>query len=481
MRILHVAAEVAPFAKAGGLADVAGGLSAEQCAAGHDVRVIMPDYRTVRPPHLALQPAGQAHHATIGGGEVYYEFRHLPEYAEYAATYFVSCREFFGTGGIYASGEREAQRFLLLSRAAVQLCHDLQWSPDIVHCHDWHTAMVPLLIAEDRRTNQLFRDSRTVLTIHNIGYQGVFPARVLDEAGLGRIHQALEGSVVDDEVNFLQAGIGTADALTTVSPTHAEEICTPAHGMGLEDVLRERGDRFIGILNGADYRYWNPATDGALASSYCADRPNGKAVCKRALLHDVKLDIHPDAPLLGMVSRLVEQKGTDLVVAALPGLLAEQPMGLAVLGDGEAGYASALRELSEDFPDRVAFVQAYDETLAHRIVAGSDLFLVPSRYEPCGLTQMYAMRYGSVPVVRQTGGLADTVQHFDPATGTGTGSVFRDADPNGLRWALDTALDWYREPDVWHRLRDNCMRSDFSWARQAPEYDALYRRTLAQD
>ncbi len=481
MRILHVAAEVAPFAKAGGLADVVGGLSAQQNMAGHDVRVVMPDYRAVRPPHLALEPVGQPHHVSVGGGEIYYEYLRLPDYADYAATYFVTCPEFFGSGGIYGPGAREAQRFLLLCRAAVQLCHDLKWAPDIVHCHDWHTAMVPLLIADDRHKAGLFRDSRCVLTIHNIGYQGVFPALALDDAGLGSIHEVLEDSVVDEEINFLRAGIEAADALTTVSPTHAEEICTPAHGMTLDKELLARGDDLVGILNGADYRHWNPATDAALASCYTLDNPGGKAECKRALLRELGLEIDMAAPLLGMVSRLVEHKGCDLVVAALPGILAEQPLGLAILGDGDALYANALRDLSDKFPGRVAFVQAYDEGLAHRIIAGSDLFLVPSRYEPCGLTQMYAMRYGSVPVVRQTGGLADTVQHYDPAHGTGTGSVFRDADPNGLRWALETALNWYREPEQWRRLQANGMRCDFAWATQAPEYEALYRRTFAHD
>jgi starch synthase len=479
MRILHVAAEMAPFAKAGGLADVAGGLSSEQAAAGHDVRVVMPDYREVRPPHLALQSTGQPHHTTVGGGEVYFVFQHLPDFSGYASTYFVTCREFFGSGGIYGSGEREAQRFLLLTRAAIQLCRDLQWSPDIVHCHDWHTAMVPLLLAEDRHTGQLFRDSRTVLTIHNIGYQGVFPTRVLDEAGLGRIHQSLE-AVIEDEINFLRAGIGASDALTTVSPTHADEVRTPAYGMGLDKVLSDKGDRFVGILNGADYRHWNPATDGELAKNYSMAELDGKTVCKEELLSELSLDMDLQAPLLGLVSRLVEQKGIDLVVAALPGLLVDRGIGLAVLGDGEAVYANALRELAERFPDRVAFVQGYDEGLSHRIVAASDMFLVPSRYEPCGLTQMYAMRYGSVPIVRMTGGLADTVSHFDPNTGEGTGSVFRDADANGLRWAVDSALTWYREADDWARVQANGMRCDFSWREQAPQYEALYRRTLAQ-
>ena len=478
MRILHVAAEVAPFAKAGGLADVAGGLSAAQAAAGHDVRVVMPDYRAVRPLQLALHSAGQHHTASVGGGEVNFEFLHLPEYSEYASTYFVTCREFFGTGGIYGTGEREAQRFLLLSRAALQLCRDLQWAPDIVHCHDWHTAMVPLLLANDRHNSQMFRESRTVLTIHNIGYQGVFPTTVLHDAGLGSIHQALEDSVVDGEINFLRAGIESADALTTVSPTHAREICSAEYGMGLDEALRQRSDKLVGILNGADYRHWNPATDTTLPRRYSASETIGKAACKNALLRELGLDIDEAAPLLGMVSRLVQQKGSDLVAAALPALLADQAIGLVILGDGDALYTDALRELSDSFGDRVAFVEAYDEALSHRIVAGSDMLLVPSRYEPCGLTQMYALRYGTVPVVRMTGGLADTVQHFQPDTGEGNGSVFRDADANGLRWAIDTALGWYRDPELWRRLQANGLACDFSWAHQAPEYETLYRRTL---
>jgi starch synthase len=279
-------------------------------------------------------------------------------------------------------------------------------------------------------------------------------------------------------VNFLRAGVRTADRVTTVSPTYAEEIKGPDLGMGLDDVLRERAGELVGILNGVDYGVWSPESDPFLPFHYDAADLAPKRRIKAALLDRLGMPLELDAPLVGVVSRLAAQKGIDLLAAALPALVADTSAGFVVLGSGGDGVAAELRRLAALHPERVAFHEGYEEELSHLIFAGSDLTVVPSRYEPCGLTQLYALRYGTVPVVRATGGLADTIRHFDPATGSGNGSVFRDADVGGVSWGLRTALGWYADAAAWLRVVRNGMAEDFSWPRQMPHYEALYRSLL---
>ena len=387
----------------------------------------------------------------------------------------VDCPALFG-GGVYDEGEREAQRFMLLSRAALETAAAVGFQPDIVHCHDWHASPAAVLLKGPYRGERLFRQTYTVLTIHNIGYQGVFDASVLDGADLRALFAP--AGVPRPQVNFLRAGITHADALTTVSPTHAREIQTPEYGKGLDELLRQRRHRLAGILNGVDYAQWSPETDSLLPAPYSVRDPSGKGASRSALLRELRLDAAADVPVVGLVTRLAEQKGIELIVGALPALLAVRPFVCAFLGNGERRYVEALRELVRKFPGRMAHVDAHDETLAHLILAGSDLLLVPSLYEPCGLTQLYAMRYGTVPVVRQTGGLADTVEHFSPATGQGTGSVFRDADVGGLTWGLGAALDWFPDRRAWEQVMRNGMTRDFSWDHQGLKYEELFSRLV---
>src|SRR5690606_3542973 len=330
---------------------------------------------------------------------------------------------------VYMADERDGYRFLKLAEAAIAYDDAHGFTPDVVHCHDWHAALVPdLLCAAGRATP-------TVLTLHNIGYQGLFDAGVLAASRYSKLAETISSDArANGSVNFLRAGLRSATALTTVSPTYAREIRTPAFGMGLETILEERHAALTGILNGVDYETWSPESDPLLDVHYDARDVTPKTQLKAALCMDLGLDVEPKAPLLGVVSRLVSQKGIDLVAAVLPQLLAETRVRLALLGSGDDDVAAELERLAAAHPRRVSVTLGYDERLAHRILAGSDLALVPSRYEPCGLTQMYALRYGTIPVVRATGGLADTVRHFDPATGEGTGSVFLDADPGGLLW-----------------------------------------------
>jgi starch synthase len=351
------------------------------------------------------------------------------------------------------------------------------FAPEIVHANDWHTAFAPLLLrtayAWDRGC---FGGTKSVFTIHNIGYQGVFSAGQAGDLAPGVGVDALHrGDLAAGRVNPMRHGVLHADAVTTVSPTYADEIRTPEGGHGLDGDLLARGPAVSGILNGVDYDEWNPATDRYIPHRYDADDLAGKARNKAALLDLLRMQAGPATPLIGMVTRLTRQKGLDLLFDTLPEVLGERDVRLVALGSGEPHYEQFMHGLQERHPGRAVFYSGYSEELAHFIEAAADIFLMPSMYEPCGLNQMYSLKYGTVPLVRRTGGLADSVRHFDPATGEGTGVVFNDYDPGGVRWGLDTALDWFADPALWRRMVLNGMREDFSWDRQVLEYEALYR------
>lgn len=478
MRILSVCAEFAPLAKVGGLADVTAGLCSWLRRRDHEVMVVLPHYGVMREAGIrcASAPVLPPRRFSWGEGEVSYAVYPLAGVEHSHEICLVDCPPLF-EGGVYDEGLREARRFMLLSRAALELAAARNFTPDILHCHDWHAAPAAVMLAGPLRSQRVFRQTYSVLTIHNIGYQGVFS----DEALAGSADLLPRGlfapaDLALGQVNFLKTGIAHADGLSTVSPTHAREIQTPAYGKGLDELLRQRRHRLAGILNGVDYRHWSPEADALLPQRYSATDLRGKHATRAALLHDLQLEADSGTAVVGLVSRLAEQKGIDLIVGALPELLAGQNIVCAFLGDGDLRYVEALHELCTSYPGRVAFIAGQDETLAHRIIAGSDMLLVPSRYEPCGLTQMYALRYGTVPVVRCTGGLADTVTHFDPVTGAGTGSVFRDADVGGLSWGVRTALGWFADPAAWARLMQNGMSMDFSWDHQGPQYEQLFAR-----
>jgi starch synthase len=488
MNILMVCSEFAPLAKTGGLGDAVAGLSEALCARGHDVRVLLPKYS-----HLPL--AGTQTRPAVQAGTRHRYFELIPPAATGAGAaasvppargasaslksrragprvYLLDLAE-LTPGEIYLADDRDAGRFIRLADAAVELGDAIGWRPDVLHCHDWHAALVPLA----QRARHPERPVPTVLTLHNIGYQGIFADTVLATYGLEEI-EALTApdALVGGSINFLRAGLRAADILTTVSRTYAREIRTPAFGMGLEDVLNDRADDLVGILNGVDYDVWSPTSDPFIATHYDATNVTPKYRIKGALAQRAGLLPDQNAPLLGAVSRLATQKGIDLVTAVLPELIAETRANFVFLGSGDAVVAADLRRLATAHPRRIAFTDGYDEQLAHQIFAGSDIVLVPSRYEPCGLTQMYALRYGTIPVVRATGGLADTIQHFDPEAGTGNGSLFRDADAPGLLWGVRSALAWFDDPPAWSRLMANAMAADFSWRKQVRHYEALYRR-----
>jgi len=352
----------------------------------------------------------------------------------------------------------------------------MKFAPDIVHCNDWHTALLPMLLKTVYAWDELFRATRSVLSIHNIGYQGWFDASTTYDVG-GNVWDLLAPETrAGGGFNWLREGVRHADAVTTVSPTYAMEISTPLGGHGLDGVLRARSDAVVGILNGVDYTEWNPATDRYLKHHYSPQHLTGKGETKAAFLDWLNLNVDATAPLLGMVTRLTVQKGIDLLFEVLPEILGARDLSCVVLGSGEERYERFFEGLQQRFPDRVVFHRGYSEELAHLIEAASDMFLMPSLYEPCGLNQMYSLKYGTAPIVRRTGGLADSVQHWNPATREGTGVVFNDYDAQGARWALNTALDLFWDRDGWLQMMRNAMAQDFSWDKQGKEYVQLYQR-----
>jgi len=482
LRICFVASEIAPLAKSGGLADVANALPRELHAQGHDIRVFMPLYSSMSTSGLSIQPVSQAQDIDLRLGAHQYAVSlleaRLPsrdERSSSARLYLVHCPAVYDRPTLYTSAADEHLRFLVLQRATLEGCQRLAFAPQIVHCNDWHTALIPMMLRSLYAWDRLFADTRTVMSIHNIGYQGSFDAATIFDIGGDVQHLLAPETLAGGPLNWLREGIRHADAVTTVSPTYAREICTPLGGHGLDAALRSRSEGIVGILNGVDYDEWNPATDRYLKHRYTPQDLSGKQETKRAMLDWLNLDVGETTPLLGIVSRLTVQKGFDLLFEVLPDILATRELSLVALGSGEARYETFFTELQRRFGDRVVFHRGYSDELAHLIEAASDMFLMPSMYEPCGLNQMYSLKYGTVPIVRRTGGLADSVQMWDPAHRTGTGIVFNDFDPPAVRWAIHTALDLYQDRDAWARIVRNGLAQDFSWHRQCLQYVALYR------
>ena len=482
LKLCLLSSEIVPYAKTGGLADVVGALLQELRIAGHDVRAFMPLYAPIRRTHPGLAPVAglQDVRMTIGGTRYSYSVRTDSFPGTDIPVYFLECPAMYERTAYYTADPDEHRRFLLFTRAAIESCPRLGFAPDIFHCNDWHTAFLPLLLKTAYAAQPALARVPSVLTIHNIGYQGIMPAAAVADLGLGTFADRLDaGDRGAGIINSLKSGIKFADVVTTVSPTYAREICETPLGMGMQQTLRERRNGVVGILNGVDYREWDPARDRYLKAHFDAKDLRGKSENKRQLLQSAGLALDPLKPLIGMVARLAEQKGIDLLVDALPALLQEEGCGFLILGSGDERYVKFFTDLARRFPEWVAFRSGHDEEFAHLIEAGSDMFLMPSRYEPCGLNQMYSLRYGTVPIVRNTGGLADSVQHFDPATGQGTGCVFNDYDAPAVTWGIRTALDWFGDPALWLKLMSNGMSQDFSWGRQTARYEQVYRDAAA--
>lgn len=481
LNICLVSSELTPYAKTGGLADVTTALARFLHAKRHDVRVFVPLYASIDTAGRGFVAVDflQGIHLHLGARTVVFSVYTAPLPDSGLMVYFIDCPALYDRPALYTNDPDEHLRFVLLCRATIECCQRMGWGPDVFHCNDWQSALLPLYLKVLYGWDKLFAHSRSVLGIHNIGYQGQFSAWFLGDIGLqDHAHYLYQDDLRHGIINFLKNGLLHADVLTTVSPTYAREIQTPEYGMGLESLLYARRDRLFGILNGVDYHEWNPATDPFLPFKYTPNDLDGKEKNKHALLDTLDLPYDPAVPVLGIVSRLATQKGFDLCYEPLPRLLRTRHFQLVVLGSGEYELENFFGWLHSQFPQQVAFHRGFSERLAHLIEAGSDLFLMPSRYEPCGLNQMYSLRYGTVPIVRKTGGLADTVQLYDRSSGTGTGVVFDHYDGPALAWAVQTALDLYAERPAWEQVQQNAMAQDYSWEKQGSHYLDLYDRLV---
>jgi len=472
MRILMVASEAVPFAKTGGLADVVGALPRALARLGHRVDVVMPRYRQLRGEPVLQLPVALGAQVTPAGIEAVS--------ADGVRTLFVSHPPYFERDYLYGAVGHDypdnPERFAFLCQAAVNLAASSGEPYDVVHAHDWQAGVMPVLIARSA-----VRTLPTVFTIHNLAYQGVFDASWLPRLGLGWDLMRIDAMEYWGRISYLKAGIVFSRLITTVSPTYANEIQTPEFGFGFDGILRARTGELVGILNGIDYDQWDPARDPNLPVPYSASNLEGKAAVKRAVLEAFQLPLTEETlarPLVGMISRLVDQKGFDLL-AAIADELPRTGATFVLLGSGERRYEDLWLGLAARYRDRIGARIGFDERLAHLIEGGADLFLMPSRFEPCGLNQMYSLRYGTVPLVRRTGGLADTVQNFDPVTGTGTGFTFDEYSPQALLGTLRWALGVYPDRQTWRRIQDAGMRLDYSWDASARQYVRVYERAMA--
>jgi starch synthase len=484
LRIVQLAAEVTPFAKTGGLGDVAAGLSRYLASAGHDVRIFLPFYAQLRDGPWQFTPVDfiQDVPMQLGASRLRYSAwtTKLPD--SDVDVYFLDCPALFHRKAIYYGDYEDALRFAFLTLAAFESCQRMGWGPDVVHCHDWHTALAPIYLRTLFAWDRLFERTRTLLTFHNLAYQGIVPRSRIADLGLGPHVRLLDGTdLAAGRFNCLKTGVLYADTLSAVSRTFAEEIQTPEGGFGLEPWVRARRGQLHGIVNGVDYGEWNPETDPFTPHHYSAADLAGKTKMKETLLHGVGLDGDGfdgkrPAPVIGIVSRLTAQKGFDLCFEVLPRLLDRLDVRLVALGSGESRYEDFFQRLHATYPQKAFAYRGYNNELAHWIEAGADLFLMPSRFEPCGLNQMYSLHYGTPPVVRKTGGLADTVEPWNAATGRGTGFVFAPFTSDALAGALDEALRTYADKTAWKTLVQNGMAQNFSWEVQGKEYVELYRR-----
>jgi len=476
LRILLLAAEVAPFAKVGGLADVAGSLPKALHQLGHDVRVAMPRYSRILPEHFGLADTGLSVSAPLD--ERVETSRILQGASNSVPVYFLDHPGYFGRENVYGYHD-DAERFILFCRSALETCRALDWRPHIIHCNDWHTAIVPNWLKTIYADDPFFADAATVYTIHNLQYQGIFGYRILQIAGLaqyGFIYHP-ETADLNEVVDFMARGILFADIITTVSPRYAQEILTREYGEKLDPLLRDRRDRLYGILNGIDYDTYNPVTDPHVIHHYDSDTLDQRVENKLALQRQIGLPEDPDIPLLGVVSRLASQKGFDILADVVDHIL-DLGVQFVLLGVGDQYYHQMFSQIAQKYPNQAAAFFTFDTPLGQRIYAGADMFLMPSRFEPCGLGQMIAMRYGCVPVARATGGLVDTIEDFDPRTGRGTGFLFGPYNRWALFAAVVRALEAYKNPDTWRSIQRQGMARDFSWRASARKYVDLYYKAL---
>lgn len=480
MKIALVASECSPFAKTGGLADVIGALPKYLAALGVEVKVFIPKFSLIDEEKfhltqvnaigtLAIRVAGTPHAVTVYTAA-------LPRTT--VPVYFIDCKEYFHRKDIYTDDPDEDERWILFNKAVIETLQRLQWAPDVIHCNDWQTGLLPLLVKDNYGWDRLFEGTSFLYSIHNIAYQGKFPPATLAKGELRKDYYYPGGPLeYYNTVCMMKAGIVFSDIISTVSETYAREILTPHFGAGMQDILRTREHDVFGVLNGIDTEEWNPETDRYLPYHYSRDDLSGKLKNKQFLLTKASLPFDEQTPLIGIVSRLVEQKGFDIVAEAVDDLLTLNAQWI-ILGTGREKYEQLFADIAAKFPDRCRTHIGFNDELAHLIEAGADMFLMPSHYEPCGLNQMYSLRYGTVPIVRKTGGLADTVHDWDEFPETGTGFSFVEANGTALVRTVQRAIDLFHQPNIWRKIQRNGMTQDFSWEHSAQKYIELYHKAI---
>lgn len=483
MRVLMITPEATPFAQTGGLGEVLSALPAELAGLGVEVDVVMPMYRGIHPDRYDLQKMDVSIDVTLNAKEVTsrlwkFDDRRGVRYL------FLECDDYYDRDALYGTADADyednAERFVFLTRAAIELAVSGGTHYDIFHSHDWQAALTPVYLRTLYAGEPLLQESASVMTIHNLGYQGIFWHLDMPLVGVGWEFFTPKHMEFHGKLNFLKSGIVFADKVNTVSVGYRNEILTPEFGFGLEGILQEKGTHLRGILNGVDYKIWNPEHDPLVSASYSPHDLSGKTLCKTDLQKIAKLPVRPEVPVIGMVSRLSSQKGIDILAGAFASLI-QHDLQVVLLGTGEARYQNIFVDFRDRYPDKTGIFLSYDYELAHKIFAGADMSLVPSRYEPCGLNQLYSLKYGTVPIVRATGGLTETVQEFSFEDDSGTGFKFTEEEPAALETTVLKAVNYYlNEPSGWKRLMIRGMNKDFSWSRSAREYLELYKEAIQQ-
>ena len=483
LNILFVASEVVPFAKTGGLADVASSLPKALKELKHDVRIFMPRYRQIDDRKFVLRDVIRLQNIEIplGGEIISFNVKSAFLPGTKIQVYFLDYKPFFDREGLYVDPKTgkdypdNADRFILFNKAAIEMLRILHWPADVIHCNDWQSALVPAYLKTVYADVPFYSKIRTLLTIHNVGYQGNFPPKAFAKTGLPQdMFYPMGPFEFYKQFSFLKAGIYFADKINTVSPTYAKEIQQSSeYGFGMEDLLRERSKDVYGILNGVDYSDWNPSDDKYIPVNYDIKTLNKKIENKKALMRESNLPFSENVPLIGTISRLADQKGFDIISEAIDELM-KLNLKYVLLGTGDPKYHELFKNVQKKYPEKISIHLKFDNRLAHLIEAGSDFFLMPSKYEPCGLNQMYSLQYGTIPIVRKTGGLADTVVNFNPETRLGTGFVFEQYSSAALIKAVKRGIAVFQDKKLWIPLQKQAMREDFSWKTSAKEYIKLY-------
>lgn len=473
LNVIFATSEALPFAKTGGLADVSGALPLALKKLGCKVSLFLPYYREAASRGFKTEPTGIEVIVPVGRRDVRGQV--LKASIDGVAVYFIKRDEFFDRSYLYGTPEGDyfdnLERFMFFSRGVIEALRSKAFKPDIIHCNDWQTGLLPAYLMDTYRNEPRFSKVATVFTIHNIAYQGLFPASLYSVTGLSPDLFNPEGLEFWGKLSLLKAGLVYSDVITTVSPTYSREIQTPEYGAGLDGLLKKRKNDLYGVLNGVDYSVWDPGADRLIPANYSSEDLSGKAACKRELLKRTNLRVGEDTPLIGMVSRLADQKGFDILSAAMPELM-KLDVGLVILGSGESRYQKLLEDLSRRYPQKVSVNIVFDDALSHVIEAGCDMLLMPSKYEPCGLNQIYSLRYGTVPVVRATGGLDDTVRDYKAKAGNGF--KFKEYSSKALINKVREAVETYRDKKAWVKLQRNGMKEDLSWESAAGRYLDIY-------